>query len=275
MVRAHHPLLAPSAPPPGHSMPVPPLAAVAHELRTPLHGMLGLVALLDGTTLDAEQRAHVALLGESAATLLRFAEDSLELARLAEDPVSAVRPAPCDVRAVLAAVARAMTPLADARGLTLEVRVAAEVPDAVVSDAGRLRQILVNLVGNAVKVTRAGGVRLVGRVERPDAGWLAVDVIDTGPGMTTAHQARLAGAWAPTPTGGEPPVGTGGSSSAGIGLVLAAELARRLGGRLAVTSVHGVGSTFTVWLPLNIATSAADTGAQERPAQGRPSLELP
>jgi signal transduction histidine kinase len=104
-------------------MPVPPLAAVAHELRTPLHGMLGLVALLEETGLDAEQRAHVALLGESAATLLRFADDALELARLERDPVTAVRLASCEVRAVLAAAARTVAPLAGARGLTLDVTV--------------------------------------------------------------------------------------------------------------------------------------------------------
>jgi signal transduction histidine kinase len=148
----------------------------------------------------------------------------------------------------------------------------------VTTDAGRLRQILVNLAGNAVRVTRRGGVRLVARVAGAEEGrasagsaWLAVDVIDTGPGMTAAHQARLVGAWAPAPGG------TDGSaaSGAGIGLVLAAELARCLGGRLAVASAHGVGTTLTVWLPLNISPTVADTGAQERPASGRPSPELP
>ena len=254
---------------------VPPLAAVAHELRTPLHGMLGLVALLGETALDAEQRAHVALLAESAQTLLRFADDALALARLDGDPLARVRLAPCDVRAVLASLVRTLAPLAARGAVALTADAAPAVPATVRTDAGWLRQILVNLVGNALKHTRRGSVRVHARL---DGAWLAVDVIDTGVGLTPAHRARLFRAWdrsADALDAPDAPDGQGAPDGAGIGLVLAAELARRLGGRIAVESTHGVGSTFTVWHPLNIAGGVADTGAQEQPAGGCPPPEPP
>ena len=246
----------PIVPPPSGA--VPPLAALAHELRTPLHGMQGLVALLRATALDAEQRAHVDALGEAADALLRLAEDALDLARL---DAGRLAPAagPCDPRALLAGVVRTLAPIAAARGLGLEATVDAAVPPTVTTDAGRLRQVLVNLAGNALKYTVRGAVRLAATVEppAPDArgapgvpgagdGVLAIAVRDTGPGLAPAQQARLFAAWERLDAG-ERPDDLGG---AGLGLVLARALVHRLDGRLTLASAHGRGSTFTVRLPL-------------------------
>jgi signal transduction histidine kinase len=238
---------------------VPPLAAVAHELRTPLHGVLGCAALLERTALDAEQRAHLAALVEAARGALAFADDALALARLgagrdgardaAGAPVVPVRPAPCDPRAVLAGVARTLAPRAAARRLALACDVAPDVPADAALDAARVREVLLNLGANAVRVTRRGGVRLAARVERAAApagpAWLALDVADTGPGLTDEARARLFRAWA---TGGAD--GGDNAGGAGLGLVLARALAEHMGGALDVASVHGRGSTFTLRLPL-------------------------
>lgn len=233
--------------------PIPPLAAVAHELRTPLHGILGCADLLAGTALDAEQRAHLAALTEAAHAALAFADDAIALARLGADrsagadrPEGAdadalvpVRPTACDVRLVLAGVARTLAPLAAARGLALDWSADADVPAAVPTDPARVREVLLNLGGNAVKATRRGRVRL--RARRHADGGIAVDVVDMGPGLTPAHRARLFRAWA---------TGDGAEGGAGLGLVLAQALATRLGGRIDVESTHGAGSTFTLALPL-------------------------
>ncbi len=232
---------------------VPPLAAVAHELRTPLHGVLGCADLLASTPLDAEQRAHLAALAEAARAALALAEDAIALARLGAAGTEPgahvpVRPAPCDPRAVLAGVARTVAPLAARRGLALDWAADDDVPARVHADAARVREVLLNLAGNAVRVTRRGGVRL--RARRDGAGGLAVDVVDTGPGLTPAQRARLFRAWAPGAHDGTPGgPGGEGPGGAGLGLVLARALAERMGGGLAVESAHGAGSTFTLRLP--------------------------
>ncbi|GLC25336.1 hypothetical protein rosag_18490 [Roseisolibacter agri] len=204
--------------------------------------MQGLLDLLRATPLDAEQSAHVAALGDAAAAMLRLVEDALTLARLeagGEDAAEAAAVAP---RALLEDAARTLAPLAAARGLTCDVEVADDAPATVVLPADRVRQVLLNLGGNAVKYTRRGGVRLRAR---GDGGDLALDVIDTGPGFTDAQRARLFRAWDRLDAADDAsPVG-----GSGLGLVLAQALTARLGGRLEVASVHGQGSTFTLRLP--------------------------
>lgn len=220
---------------------LPPLPAVTHELRTPLHGILALVQLLEGTALDADQSAHVAAIGEAAHGLLGVVEDGLALGRLDAGRLP-IRPAPCDPHAVAEEVARTLGALAGARGLALAVVRAggdAAPPATLVTDAARVRQILVNLVGNAVKVTARGGVTV--HVARTADGGAAWTVRDTGPGMTDAVRARLFAAW-------ERPADTD-VEGAGLGLALARALAQALGGTLGVETAPGAGSAFTLALP--------------------------
>lgn len=223
---------------------VPPLAAFAHELRTPLHGMLGCVALLRTTALDAEQAGHVAALEEAARALLALADDALDLTRLGEGRLAPAL-APCDPVAIAEGVCRTLAPVAAAQGLALAVQAAPDAPRRVHTDAGRVRQVLLNLVGNALRATRRGGVTVHVDVQAcsapagatPHVVWA---VADTGAGMSAERQAALFRAWE-----------TGGASGgAGLGLVLARGLADALGGSLTATSALGAGSTFTLAVPV-------------------------
>ena len=217
---------------------VPSLAAVAHELRTPLGGNLGCAELLAATPLDAEQRAHLDALCEAASALASFAEDALELARLGDPAAhSVVRPGSCDVRAVLAGVVRTLAPQAARRGVAVAAEVAADVPPVVHGDAAAIRRVLLNLGANAVRATRRD-VRCTAALA--DTRTLACAVVDTGPGLTALQRDRLFRAWA----------SGGADGGAGLGLVLAAELARRMGGALTVES-GPAGSTFALRLPLS------------------------
>jgi signal transduction histidine kinase len=203
--------------------------------------MEALLDLLGGTALDAEQRGHVEALREAADGMRRLVEDALALARLDAGAAPAPRAERCEVRELLDGVARTLGPLARARGLTLDVEVRADAPAALRTDAALARQVLLDLAGNAVRHTRRGGVRLVARGA---AGGAALDVVDTGPGLTEAQRARLFTPWDRlAPDEQLPPGGSG------LGLALARAAAGRLGGRLEVASVHGVGSTFTLALP--------------------------
>jgi len=160
------------------------------------------------------------------------------------------------VRATLAGVARTLAPSAALRGIALTADVAGEVPGVVAADAGALRRVLLNLGANAVRATRRGSVRLTASVDAH--GTLVCAVADTGVGMTEAQRSRLFRAWA-----------TGGAEDGvGLGLVLAAELAARMRGVLAVESTPGVGSTFALRIP--VCAPAPEWGAaQPGSADGR------
>jgi signal transduction histidine kinase len=220
--------------------------------------MSGLVALLRTTALDDEQRAHVAALGEATEAMLRLVEDALTLARLEAGAAPEEACAACAPRDLLEAAARTLAPLAAARGLALAVDVAADAPPSIVTQPDRVRQVLLNLGGNAIKYTRRGEVRL--RARRDGGGGLALDVVDTGPGLTEAQRARLFRAWEridaehADDAGGDAGADVVPVGGSGLGLVLARALAGRLGGRLDVASVHGAGSTFTLVLPAGSAS---------------------
>ncbi|HMR29787.1 MAG TPA: response regulator [Geminicoccaceae bacterium] len=230
------------------------VAITSHELREPMNGVLGMARLLRETVLDDEQRSYVETIVGSAETLLTVINDVLDLSRVDAGRLEIVE-TPFEFAPLLARLETLMAPRARQKGLSFGVGLADGLPRAVRGDPGRLRQVLLNLVGNAVKFTERGGVEVVADTDGPPARRLRLVVRDTGPGIEPAALERLFTAFVQA----DATVGRihGGS---GLGLMIARRLTEAMGGELRVESDLGRGTRFVVELPL-LAESGADTPA--------------
>ena len=213
------------------------LADVGHEIRTPMTGLLGMNELLLRTPLDDTQRRYAATVRRSAEHLLAIVNDLLDLSRIQAGKLE-VLPGPCDPRELCGEVVALEAPLAAERGLALTLAVAEDVPALVELDATRVRQVLLNLVNNALKFTGQGGVAI--RVAR-DGEELVTEVADSGSGLTKEALQRL---FARFEQAGP---GRGGS---GLGLSISKRLVELMQGRIEVESTAGSGTTVRVRLPL-------------------------
>lgn len=235
-------MTSPSDPPSGAPTPEQAfLATASHEIRTPLNGILGTVSLLLETDLSPAQREYAETIRLSGARLLDLLNNVLDYARLDASAVEIETESFCPLR-LAREVAELLSPRAHAAGLDLAVRGLDWPMPTFDGDAGRIRQILFNLVGNALKFTATGAVLL--DVE-PRADGLAFHVRDTGPGISPADQARLFEAFRQSST--EDAYRDGG---VGLGLAIVKRLADLLGGEVRVASAPGQGATFTLFLPL-------------------------
>ncbi len=214
------------------------LADVGHEIRTPMTGVLGMAELLLRTPLDERQRGYAQTVQRSGEHLLRLINDLLDLSRIEAGRLE-LEPAPCDLEAFVAETVALEQPLAAERSLTLAAHSDPALPRAAVLDAMRVRQVLLNLVSNAIKFTERGGVTL--GFGRGADGWLVVSVADTGPGMSDAALQRLFARYEQ--------VGRRGGGS-GLGLAISKRLVEAMGGYVEVESALGQGTTFRVHLPL-------------------------
>lgn len=221
------------------------LASLSHEFRTPLNGVLGMARLLEGTKLTAEQRAYVSALHDSGQHLLTLVNDVLDYAKLGAGRVE-LHPAPMDLEGLLRGVAELLSPRAREKGL--EIAWAAPVKPATIhADEGRLRQILLNFAGNAVKFTEAGGVLIAATV--PSPGRLRFRVDDTGPGVSKPDRERIFEEFA------QAEAAHADLGGAGLGLAIARRLARAMGGEVGVDTAPGGGACF--WFEAAIATAQA------------------
>jgi PAS domain S-box-containing protein len=238
------------------------LAGMSHEMRTPLNGLLGLTGLVLDTELTADQRDCLETARQSALDLLELINDLLDLARI-EAGREELNLAPLDPRRQLDQMLRSFAAQAEHRGLRLTWSVDADVPKSLVGDARRLRQVVVNLVGNAMKFTAAGWVEvrvdLAGR--SGDAVDLRVRVSDTGPGIPAAQLERIFAPFVQVSgaAGGHP----GGT---GLGLSIARQLAQLMGGDLQVESVEGRGSIFTFTAVCTVPSAGVAPEADESAA---------
>lgn len=226
------------------------LATVSHEFRTPLNGILGMADLLDDTALAPEQANYVAALRTSGEALLTLVDDLLDVAKVEAGKLDLVAQ-PFELPWLAETVTEFMAPRAQAKGLDIAVVVAADLPLRLVGDRDRLRQILLNLVGNAVKFTTEGGVGI--RFSR-DGTNLLLAVTDTGPGIPPDRQEAIFAEFEQGDAGG-----TAGGT--GLGLAIVRRLAVLMGGAVTVASTPGVGSTFTVRVPMT-----GEEGRITRPA---------
>lgn len=238
------------------------LATMSHEVRTPLTAVLGMAELLLGTRLDERQRNYANAIHQSGELLLRQVNDSLDLARIEAGRLT-LESAPLDPRALIDDIIVLERPLAEHKGLFLRTDIGADVPTAILGDVLRLKQVLLNLVSNALKFTESGGVTLVCR-RTPDG--LVFEVADSGPGIPADVCARLFERFSQA----DDSVARrhGGS---GLGLAICRELAELMGGRISVDSEPGRGSVFRVELPLADVASEPESVPPE-PVSADPAI---
>lgn len=211
-------------------------AQLGHEIRTPLAGVISLTELVLGSELDERQRKLLGMALQSARQLLELVNHQLDLAKL-EAGAMALAPRPFQLHACLRDALQPLLATAHAKGVKLQARVQPGVPHEVVADELRLRQVLSNLVGNALKFTASGQVRV--DVQRLPGG-LAFAVTDTGIGMDSEQCRRLFRPYAQAEASTAQRFG-----GSGLGLVISQRLVHMLGGGdIAVESQPGVGSCF-------------------------------
>jgi signal transduction histidine kinase len=218
------------------------LANVSHEIRTPMTAILGFADLLCDRLTAAEDLETIDTIKRNGEYLLEIINDILDLSKIEAGSLD-VEQQPCSPREVVREVAELMRPRCEAKGLWLDVAIDDAVPFHVQSDALRLRQILVNLVGNAVKFTELGGVRVGVRIEPSETTtcWLHFDVVDTGIGISAQRLNALFQPFSQLESSMTRRFG-----GTGLGLVISRRLAQLLGGDIAVHSVPGQGSTFSL-----------------------------
>ena len=229
------------------------LANLGHEVRTPMTGVLGMSELLLSTSLDKKQQGQVHSIRRAGEHLLRLVNDALDLARIEAGRLE-LDVVDFDLDALVDEVVVLMRPLAERKGLVLHVDVDRSARGGWRGDPMRIRQILLNLLGNAVKFTERGAVALSVETAAPNG--LCLVVSDTGPGLDTDQQQRLFRRFEQA-EGARTASRYGGS---GLGLAICQELAVAMGGDIALRSALGEGTWFTVRLPLErAATTSADT----------------
>lgn len=254
------------------------LANVSHELRTPLNSLMLLVHVLSDDTwgnLTPQQIEYARLIELSGNDLLHLIDELLDLARIETGRLE-IQIKSVPFPDVMQSLRRTHRHVAEQKGLGFHMEIDADVPAAIVTDPSRLQQLLRNLLSNAIKFTYEGSVTL--RIRRAVSGWrynnpalasaetvIAFDIVDTGIGIEPAEQERIFESFGQNR--GEKADGEDGT---GLGLVISREIATLLGGELALASIPGQGSTFTVYLPLVYAGPASVPSASGKPVTAAP-----
>ena len=226
------------------------LATMSHEIRTPLYGVLGTLELLGLTDLDPHQKTYLQTIQRSSATLFQLISDVLDVSKIesGQMAIEAVEFCPLDM---LEDTLHTYAAFAQCKGLQLYSCIDPQLPDSVLGDPMRIRQILNNLVSNALKFTDIGRVVIRARITARDAEYVNLEwqVTDSGVGIPEAQQAKLFDVFYQAPD-------TAGEGGAGLGLPICRWLAQMMDGEIKVVSEPGLGSSFTLKIRLPLCSGA-------------------
>ena len=245
------------------------LASMSHEIRTPLNGIMGMAALLNGTKLNHEQRDFATTINDAAETLLTIINDILDFSKV-EAGAMALEHVPVDLIETIESTTDLLAAKASDKGIEFALRIGPDLPPAILGDSVRMKQIMLNLLNNAIKFTDEGEVLL--HADRADVAGrpvIRIKISDTGIGIPKERMDRLFKSFSQVDASTTRRFG-----GTGLGLVITKRLLELMGGEISVTSAEGQGTTFTIDLPYEAAPRPETPGQEEMLAavKGRTAL---